>query len=111
MEIDLGSEWQNGPDWLKLPEAEWPIDRSVREEVPEEEIPRIKAMNAVVVEEKESVIPIKKFSTLQRLLTVTKLVFRFIHNLKHRNNKHLKRTEVTEPNVRIPLFSSHKIKK
>ena len=46
LEIDLGSDWQNGPGWLKLPESKWPVDSSFRENIPDDEIPKVKAMAA-----------------------------------------------------------------
>ena len=50
VDIGLDSEWQNGPDWLKWPISEWPIDRAYRESIPEEEIPKVSAMAVRIVQ-------------------------------------------------------------
>ena len=49
-------------------------------------MPRITSMAAKVAEVKEPIIVLKRFSSLEKLLKVTMLVFRFVYNLKQRKN-------------------------
>ena len=110
-ELGLHSEWQNGPKWMYQPQSEWPVDMGFKEKVPEEEVAKYRVMAAVVQKAKVSVIPIRKYSTLSKLLKVTMIVFRFIHNLKFRKDKSMKRVDTVDEKGRIPLFSGHEMKK
>ena len=65
------STWQNGPDFLKLPEDEWPVQQeSLAVEVPEQ----FKSVLAITQESEENLakrINISRFSSYQTLLRVT----------------------------------------
>ena len=64
-----GSEWQNGPAFLKLPEEEWPIKQSYSGQ----ELPETIVM-AAAIETKAALsdsIDIERFSSYDKLIRVT----------------------------------------
>ena len=74
-EIGKGSDWQIGLQWMRLPVSEWPVEKKFfKEKVPEEELVKFK-VTAISADEitriNPSLIPIKKFSSKNRLLRVT----------------------------------------
>ena len=46
-DVDVGSEWQEGPSYLKYERDEWPISREFRNKVPDEEVTKMFRVNAV----------------------------------------------------------------
>ena len=70
-EIDLNNAWQKGPDFLKLPESEWPISRICAiQELPQE--PRVVMIANTKPKDSLAVrIDISRYSDYTRLVRVT----------------------------------------
>ena len=46
-DVDVGSEWQEGPVYLKYKREEWPISREFRNKVSEDEVTKMFKINTV----------------------------------------------------------------
>lgn len=82
----LAGRWQYGPDFLRLPESEWPQDSPVADEV---EVEKEHRKVHIVGEQINTQSPIdcNKFSNWRRLIRVTAYVLRFIRRLRARGRK------------------------
>jgi hypothetical protein len=76
---ELHSWWLEGPQFLKQPDNQWPLEHGAadRNEVDRE---RRKPTLAQAVTVKQPVIKPEEYSTWDRLLRVTAYTMRFIHN-------------------------------
>ena len=85
---NLTERWQKGPQFLSLPEHEWPTVPSPNPYKTEVEREIRKDYKVGTVKE-ESITPINytKFSKWRRLVRVTAYVFRFVRNVKARVKK------------------------
>lgn len=82
----LAGRWQYGPDFLRLPESEWPQDSSVADKVDVETEHR--KVNIVGEQIKtRSPIDCDKFSSWRRLIRVTAYTLRFIRKVRARGHK------------------------
>ena len=70
-ELGQGSPWQNGMEFLNLPEDEWPLKREQPKEELPEQIKTVMKCDAQVEESLASRINLNRFSSHQRLLRVT----------------------------------------
>ena len=77
----LTGRWQYGPDFLRLPEREWPKDASSPDtaEVEKEKI-KIHVVNGP--SKLQQPIDCKRFSSWRKLVRVTAYVLRFVWNLR-----------------------------
>ncbi|GFT55029.1 integrase_H2C2 domain-containing protein [Trichonephila clavipes] len=77
--------WMHGPQWLRTTENNWPenlnCDFSSTDPCESEEQVFTCELNTA------SIINLRKFSSLQKLLRVTSWVLRFVHNIRNRFNK------------------------
>ena len=80
--------WQRGPDFLYLPESEWPHgttdykkEAKDVEEITSSEYRKVFAVNATT-DSTEKIIDCRKFSEWRKLIRVTAYVLRFVKNLK-----------------------------
>ena len=82
----LTGRWQHGPDFLRLPESEWPQDSPVANEV---EVETEHRKVHIVGEQISTQPPIdcNKFSNWRRLVRVTAYTLRFIRRLRARGHK------------------------
>lgn len=82
----LAGRWQHGPDFLRLPESEWPQDSPVADEV---EVEKEHRKVHIVGEQINTQSPIdcNKFSNWRRLIRVTAYALRFIRRLRARGRK------------------------
>ena len=82
----LTGRWQHGPDFLHLPESEWPQDAPVADEV---EVETEHRKVHIVGEQINTQVTIdcKKFSNWRRLIRVTAYTLRFIRRLRARGHK------------------------
>ena len=82
----LAGRWQHGPDFLRLPESEWPQDSPVADEV---EVEKEHRKVHIVGEQINTKSPIdcNKFSNWRRLIRVTAYALRFIRRLRVRGRK------------------------
>jgi hypothetical protein len=83
----LTERWQRGPEFLRLPEHEWPADSSTVENGEVEQEIRKSQKVGTVKETTASPIDCTRFSSWRRLVRVTACVFRFYWNLKARVKK------------------------
>lgn len=75
--------WKNGPDWLKGSCESWPE---------EEPMNVTKTLSVLAIQQNriqinETVFPVDKYSSLEKILRVTAWIYRFVYNLKNKNNK------------------------
>ena len=82
----LTDRWQHGPDFLRLPESEWPQDSPVADKV---EVETEHRKVHIVGEQNNTQSPIdcNKFSNWRRLIRVTAYTLRFIRRLQARGHK------------------------
>ena len=81
----LTDRWKHGLEFLRLPEDEWPKEKSTadRNEV-EKERRKIQAIMELTIQQSTEVVNCKKFSSWRRLVRVSAYVLRFILNLRIR---------------------------
>ena len=91
LHTSIKNEWFNGPLFLYNTECEWPSQESTKPQLSELEIKKEKTIQlAINVENKGDIttlIDIEKYSSLNKLFSVTAFVLRFINNLKNSVNK------------------------
>ncbi|GFS54408.1 integrase catalytic domain-containing protein [Trichonephila clavipes] len=79
--------WMHGPQWLRTTENNWPkslnCDFSSTDPCESEE----QVFTFAYEVNTASIINLRKFSSLQKLLRVTSWVLRFVHNIRNRFNK------------------------
>lgn len=76
----LAGRWQHGPDFLHLPESEWPQDSPLADKV---EVKKEHHKVHVIYEQTKAKSPIDcKFSSWRRLIRVTAYMLRFICKLQ-----------------------------
>ena len=87
-EINKGSIWQSGPEFLKLPENEWPIysDTNVLK-LPEERKQFIGAVQVQTKDSLTSIIDINRFSKLMLLLNTTARLMKLYKRFKKDGDK------------------------
>ena len=80
----LTGRWKHGPEFLQLPEEEWPkqLTTAVQKEIDRTE--RRKIQSAFQLSQPSEIIECKKFSSWRKLIRVTAYVFRLITNLRNR---------------------------
>ena len=78
----LIGRWKQGPEFLRLPEEEWPQENSTAD-LNEVEKERRKTQ-AILLTGSPEVIDCKKFSNWRKLVRTSAYVFRFIRNLRTR---------------------------
>lgn len=89
---NLSGRWKCGPEFLYLPERDWPQDQSPVTKDDEEVQKEYRNPYMVnVVSSVQQIIQCKKFSKWRKLIRVTAYVQRFIRNIKA---KHQQRVEV-----------------
>ena len=79
----LAERWQHGPEFLRLPENQWPQDSSNNDQ-PEVEEECCKVNNVCAQIKAEHPINCQKFSSWRRLVRVTAYTLRLIWNLRAR---------------------------
>ncbi|XP_054717257.1 uncharacterized protein LOC129226651 [Uloborus diversus] len=78
--------WWHGPPWLSQTEQFWPKIETQNVSIHDLELKskfREVSQNEVILENREKLINIDKFSSYLKLLRVTAFVFRFIHNARN----------------------------
>ena len=78
----LTGRWKQGPDFLRLPEEEWPQEASAAD--PNEVEKERRKAQAVLLTRSPEVNDCKKFSSWRKLVRVTTYVLRFIRNVRTR---------------------------
>ena len=82
---DLNGRWQNGPEFLRRPEDEWPNDPSTADQnAMHQERRKVQIVCALTTAQ---TIDCKKFSNWRRLVRVTAYILRFIRKLKNKRRE------------------------
>ena len=99
MDIDVKSDWQAGPDFLKLPESEWPITKTptTLQKLPEtiKVLASINFVNNIGEDTLEKRINIDNHSNFEKLLRVTARVLAMYQKMPRTTFKNV--TKVLAP--------------
>lgn len=80
-------EWKNGPQWLKLDEDQWPIQKQLEVEPKERKTNLV--INTMIIDIKtlKPLFKLESFSNLNRVLRVTAYVFRWTQDRNNARNR------------------------
>ena len=83
---ELQGRWMNGPEFLYLPESQWPI--KIASPSPDEDMERQQAqiLTAVTTQKAEGVIDPTKFSAWRKLIRVTARIRRLAEKIRLRKH-------------------------
>ena len=76
---ELNCRWQKGPEFLRLPQEDWPQDNAQPDE---KEVAKEVRKIVCIVQTAENVIDSKRYSSWRKLIRITAYVFRFIKKLR-----------------------------
>ncbi|XP_064622555.1 uncharacterized protein LOC135484801 [Lineus longissimus] len=85
---EMNGRWMTGPVFLQNGKDSWPAQPAFAAPKYDEGTKMSYSINAVHVAKKEPPIDCKRFSSWSRLVRVTAICYRFIHNLKSKVRKH-----------------------
>ena len=69
--MQLMGRWMNGPEFLKLPEEQWPLQTATLQRKEDMERRHVNAVSAVSPADVGNVIDVRNFSCWQKLIRVT----------------------------------------
>ncbi|KMQ84336.1 gag-pol protein [Lasius niger] len=78
--------WWQGPAWLRDSESSWPSALSESQVVEEVGISTTTVLHATVEPELYGLL--SKYSSLSKLIQILALWFRYLYNLRHKDNRH-----------------------
>nr|CAI5825073.1 unnamed protein product [Callosobruchus analis] len=78
--------WQCGPEWLSLSQEFWP-DGESDDDFSNKVEASVFTVQSIEPTVNETILHLGKYSNLEKVLRITAYVKRFIHNLRHKNNK------------------------
>ncbi len=103
----LSGRWKYGPEFLKLPEEEWPKESciTISKEIDQSEHRKAQPVFQVTKSQASEVIPCKKFSSWRKLVRVTAYVLRFINKLRNkvRKQENAETTEAKDTSEVVPI--------
>ena len=109
--LQLTDRWKYGPEFLTLPEEEWPNEllTTVSEKVDQSE--RRKVQPVFQVTHSVDVIACEKFSSWRRLIRITAYVLRYISKLYERSKhrKEEKNTKMTQDTSDVYVISAKEL--
>ena len=76
----------NGPEFLKLPEEQWPVQTSTAHREEDMERPQVNAVSSVSYADVGKVIDVKNFSSWRKLIRVTDWIKRLAEKIRLRGN-------------------------
>ena len=82
----LMGRWMNGPEFLKLPEEEWPVQTTTPYREKDMERRQVNAVSSVPSADVGKVIDVKNFSSWRRLIRVTAWIKRLAEKIRLRRN-------------------------
>ena len=82
----LTGRWMNGPEFLKLPEEQWPVQTARLHREEDMERRQVNAVSSVLYADVGKVIDVKKFSSWRRLIRVTAWIKRLAEKIRLRRN-------------------------
>ena len=84
---DLNKRWSAGPEFLRLPESEWPQETALVPPTKDEmEYRQRKIVCTVTVTKADEAIDPRRFSSWRKLIRVTALIQRFARRIRSRRN-------------------------
>jgi len=85
---DLGPEsrWFNGPEFLRLPESEWPKEKESTRKSTEAAEEEMKGEIVLITTPYEPIIDLNRFSTYNKLLRTVGWIMRFVNNCRGRKS-------------------------
>nr|CAI5842142.1 unnamed protein product [Callosobruchus analis] len=86
--------WQCGPEWLSLSHEFWPEGES--DDFSNEVEASVFTVQSIEPTVNETILHLEKYGNIEKVLRITAYVKRFIHNLRHKNNKLLLGLKSTE---------------
>jgi len=107
-EINLNSNWQKGPDFLKLPESEWPISKetTTQRQLPDT-LKVLASINVTSLAEENTLadrININKYSNFEKLLRVTARVLALYKRTPRVSFRNITKELTTEDIADAELF-------
>ena len=91
----LMGRWMNGPEFLKLPEEQWPVQTTTSHREEDMERRHVNAVSAVPYANVGKVIDVKNFSSWRRLIRVTAWIKRLAEKIRLDQQKRTQRTRRT----------------
>lgn len=82
----LMGTWMNGPEFLKLPEGNWPVQTTTPHQEEDMEHHQVNAVSSVPYADVGKVINVKNFSGWRRLIRVTVWIKRLAEKIRLRRN-------------------------
>ena len=82
----LKGRWMNGPEFLKLPEEQWPVQTATLQQEGDMERRHVNAVTTVPPADVGNVIDVKNFSSWRRLIRVTAWIRRLTEKIRLRRN-------------------------
>ena len=82
----LMGRWMNSPEFLKLPEEQWPVQKTTPHREEDMERRQVNALSSVSYEDVGKVIDVRKFSSWPRLIRVTAWIKRLAEKMRLRGN-------------------------
>ena len=82
----LTGRWMNGPEFLKLPEEQWPVQTATPHREEDMERRQVNAVSSVSHADVRKIIDVKNFTRWRKLIRVTAWIWRLAEKIRLRRN-------------------------
>ena len=82
----LTGRWMNGPEFLKLPEEQWPVQTATPHREEDMERRQVNAVSSVSHADVGKIIDVKNFTRWRKLIRVTAWIWRLAEKIRLRRN-------------------------